>query len=92
VDREYYFILFYSLLLAFAVFSFAHDTPGRSLFWSMLLALGAFWGTFLLSLVVAHQRERVLPRYYLRLRRLARKVKRKVWPSRTRQGFRQTPL
>jgi hypothetical protein len=88
VDRAYYFSLFYSLLVALAVFSITHAAP-NSLLLSGLLGLGTFWGTFLLSLVFTRH-ERVVLRYSLRVRRLAKKLKRKVWPRRTRPGFNQT--
>jgi hypothetical protein len=88
VDGAYYLSLFYSCLVALAAFSIAYDAPS-SLLLSGLLGLGAFWATFLSSLVFTRH-ERVVLRYSLRVRRLAKKLKRKVWPRRMRPGFNQT--
>ena len=88
MDGAYYLSLFYSCLVALAAFSIAYDAPS-SLLLSGLLGLGAFWATFLSSLVLAQRHERVVLRYSLWVRRLAKKVKRKLRPKRPRPGFNQ---
>jgi hypothetical protein len=69
MDLTYVASLFLSCL--FALLTFSLGRPSH-LLPSALLALGAFWLTFSLTLAVVHHRECALLRYYVRKSRLVK--------------------
>ncbi len=89
MNRAYYVSLFSAFLVALAAFAIARAAPSSSLL-SVVLALGAFWATFLLALVLTQRHERVWLRSSLRVRRLVQKLKQNIRLGHPRRGFNQT--
>jgi hypothetical protein len=84
MDFTYFASLFLSGLIALVACSLlrpSHLLPNT------LLALGAFWLTFSLTLAVVHYRECALLRYYVRKSRLVKRVKRAARRLRPRHEF-----